>query len=117
MIWLSLALLGAVVGLGVAFTGLEGGFLLVPLLLMLGFSAEKVVGTSFFAMLLILLSGVVLHNRLANVDVSLGLLLGLGGVVGVQLGARLLEGVDTDIFRRAVAVLLMALAVYLFFKE
>jgi len=117
MVWLALLLAGAVVGLGVAFTGLEGGFLLTPLLLLLGFPAEKAAGTAVFAMLILLLAGVVTHNRLGNIDATMGLLLGLGGVAGAQLGARLLEGADTEVFRKAVAVLLAALAVHLFFRD
>ena len=34
-------IIGIVVGIGAAFTGLGGGFLVVPLLLILGFSAQK----------------------------------------------------------------------------
>lgn len=73
---------GVVVGVGAAFTGLGGGFLMVPLLLFLGFPAQKAVGTSFLAILIISISALVAHNRLANVDYRVGALLGAGGVIG-----------------------------------
>ncbi len=108
---------GVVVGVGAAFTGLGGGFLMVPLLLFLGFPAQKAVGTSFLAILIISISALVAHNRLANVDYRVGALLGAGGVIGAQVGARLVEHVSTGQFKRIFAVVLVALAGYLFFKK
>ncbi len=112
-----LAVVGVLIGIGASFSGLGGGFLVVPLLLLMGWSAQKAVGTSFLAILVISTSALIAHNKLANVDWKVGLALGLGGVIGAQLGARLLEGVPTDVFRRIFAVILAALAVYLFVKR
>ncbi len=110
-------LAGVLVGLGAAFTGLGGGFLMIPLLLFLGFPAQRAVGTSFLAILVISISALVAHGRLANVDWRVGILLGLGGVAGAQVGARLLEGVSTASFRRVFAVVLAGLAIYLFVQK
>jgi uncharacterized membrane protein YfcA len=44
---------GIVVGIGASFSGLGGGFLMIPLLLYAGYSAQKAVGTSFLAILVI----------------------------------------------------------------
>ena len=108
---------GVIVGIGASFTGLGGGFLIVPLLLLLGYPAQKAVGTSFLAILVISLSALVAHNRLANVDFRVGLLLGAGGIVGAQIGARLLEHVSTASFKRIFAAVLLGLAGYLFFQK
>jgi len=112
-----LVLAGVVIGLAAAFTGLGGGFLMVPLLLFLGFQAQKAVGTSFMAIVVISLSALVAHNKLANVDVRVGVLLGLGGIVGAQLGARLVEHVSTASFKKIFAAVLVGLALYLFVKR
>jgi hypothetical protein len=112
-----LAGLGVLVGIGASFTGLGGGFLMVPLLLFLGYPAQKAVGTSFLAILIISLSALAAQNRLANVDYRVGILLGVGGVLGAQLGARLLEHVSTASFKRIFACVLLGLAIYLFFKK
>jgi uncharacterized protein len=108
---------GVFVGMGASFTGLGGGFLMVPWLLFLGFTAQRAVGTSFLGILVIAVSALIAHGRMANIDYKYGLLLGLGGVIGAQIGARLLEDVSTDLFKKIFAVLLIVLAVYLFVKK
>jgi uncharacterized membrane protein YfcA len=112
-----MVVLGVGVGIGAAFSGLGGGFLMVPLLLVMGFSAQKAVGTSFLGIFVISVSALLAHNKLANVDWKMGLLLGVGGVLGAQVGARLVENVSTAQFKRIFAVILVGLAVYLFFKK
>ena len=108
--------LGLFVGIGASFTGLGGGFLMVPLLLFLSFSSQKAVGTSFLAILVISISALVAHNKLANIDYRAGILLGVGGILGAQIGARLVEHVSTANFKKIFALILVGLAAYLFFK-
>ena len=108
---------GLLVGMGASFTGLGGGFLMVPLLLFLGFTAQKAVGTSFVGILVIAISALIAHGKLANVDYKYGFLLGLGGIIGAQIGARLVENVPTDMFKKIFAVILIGLAMYLFVKK
>ena len=110
-------LAGVGVGIAASFSGLGGGFLMVPLLLVLGYSAQKAVGTSFMAILVISASALLAHNKLANVDYRTGILLGIGGIVGAQIGARLLEHVSTANFKKIFALVLIGLASYLFFKN
>lgn len=114
---IGLAALGVLVGIGASFSGLGGGFIMVPLLLFMGFTAQKAVGTSFLGILVISISALVAHNKFANVDYRAGLLLGLGGIAGAQLGALLVQQVSTDLFKKIFAVILAALAVYIFFKK
>ncbi|MGD9253428.1 MAG: sulfite exporter TauE/SafE family protein [Holophagae bacterium] len=108
---------GVLVGIGASFTGLGGGFLIVPLLLLLGYPAQKAVGTSFLAIVVISLSALLAHNKLANVDFRVGLLLGIGGIIGAQIGPRLLEHISTASFKRIFAAVLVGLATYLFFQK
>ena len=114
---LLLVVSGIVAGIGASFTGLGGGFLMIPLLLFLGFSAQKAVGTSFLAILVISISALIAHNKLSNVDYKLGILLGIGGIIGAQIGARLVEHVSTANFKKIFAVILVGLAAYLFVKK
>lgn len=114
---LVMAVLGIGVGIGASFTGLGGGFLMIPILLYMGFTAQKAVGTSFLAILVLSISALVAHGKLANVDYRAGALLGIGGIVGAQIGARLLQQVSTEGFKKIIALVLVGLAVYLFFKK
>ena len=112
-----LPLLGIVVGLAASFTGLGGGFLVVPVLVALGFSPQRAVGTSFAAILVISVSSLFGHARLEEVDWRAGLLLGLGGILGAQIGPRLLQGVPGPVFQKVFAVLLAGLAVWMFLRK
>jgi uncharacterized protein len=114
---LLMALFGIIVGLGASFTGLGGGFLMVPLLLFMGFTAQKAVGTSFLAILVISISALVAHGKLAHVDYKVGLFLGIGGIIGAQIGSRLIDYVSSGSFKKIFAGILVALAAYLFFQK
>jgi len=108
---------GIIVGIGASFSGLGGGFLMVPILLFLGYSAQKAVGTSFVAILVIAVSALIAHQKLNGVDFKAGILLGLGGIIGAQIGARLVQHVSLGSFKKIFATILVVLACYLFLKK
>ena len=112
-------MLAAGLGIGVfaSFAGLGGGLLMVPLLIYTGFSAQKAVGTSFIAILIISVSAIFTHNKLENIDWRTGLLLGMGGLIGAQIGAHLVEHVPTIYFRKIFAIIISVIAIYLFMKK
>jgi uncharacterized protein len=112
-----IGLFGIIVGLGASFSGLGGGFLMVPLLIFLGYSAQKAVGTSFLAILVISVSALVAHGRLAHVDYKTGIILGLGGIIGAQIGSRLIDYISTGSFKKILAGILVCLAAYLFIQK
>ena len=109
--------LGLVVGIGASFSGLGGGFLVVPLLIVLGYTPQRAVGTSFMAIVIISLSALFAHGKLEQVDYKMGLLLGLGGIIGAQVGSRLLQHVSGPVFNKIFAAILVALAVRMFFQK
>jgi uncharacterized membrane protein YfcA len=115
-VWI-LPILGIAVGIAASFTGLGGGFLVVPLLIGLGYTPQRAVGTSFAAILLVGLSSLFGHAKLAEVDWKSGLLLGVGGIVGAQLGPRLLQNVSGPAFQKLFAGVLLLLAVWMLFKK
>lgn len=112
-----LPFLGILVGVAASFTGLGGGFVVVPLLVAFGYTPQRAVGTSFAAILLIGVSSLAGHARLAEVDWKAGLLLGVGGVIGAQVGPRLLQNVPGSVFQKLFACVLLALAVWMFIKK
>ncbi len=109
--------LGILIGIAASFTGLGGGFIMVPLLVFLGFTAQKAVGTSFMAILIISTSALFAHGKLNHVDYRLGILIGLGGILGAQIGSRLVQYVPTDVFNKVFAIILVALAARMFFQK
>jgi uncharacterized membrane protein YfcA len=109
--------LGLLAGIGASFSGLGGGFLVVPLLVILGYTPQRAVGTSFMAIVIISLSALFAHGKLEQVDYKMGLLLGLGGIVGAQVGSRLLQHVSGPVFNKIFAAILVALAVRMFFQK
>jgi uncharacterized membrane protein YfcA len=107
-------LLGVLVGVAASFTGLGGGFVVVPLLIALGFAPQRAVGTSFVAIVIVSVASLFGHARLADVDWKAGALIGLGGIVGAQLGPRLLQNVSPAVFQKIFAGVLVVLAIWMY---
>ncbi len=108
---------GFFIGIAASFTGLGGGFLMVPLLVAMGYTAQRAVGTSFLAILIISVSAITAHAKLSNIDYKIAIALGIGGLIGAQIGPHLLEHVSTANFKKIFALLLVGLAAYLFFQK
>ena len=111
---ITLALVGIIVGILSSVSGLGGGFMIVPLLIFLGREAKLAVGTSFVFILVVAISSIIAHYRLGNVDIKTGLMLGLGGVIGAQIGPQILQNVSEQNFKRVFSVLLVITAVWMF---
>ena len=111
---ITLALVGVVVGILSSVSGLGGGFMIVPLLIFLGREAKLAVGTSFLFILVVAISSVISHYRLGNLDIKTGLTLGLGGIIGAQIGPQVLQYVSEQNFKRIFAVLLAITAAWIF---
>ncbi|MCL2790254.1 MAG: sulfite exporter TauE/SafE family protein [Desulfobulbus sp.] len=83
--------MGGVVGLLSGIFGVGGGFLMTPLLIMIGIpptvaaasDSNQIVGAST--------SGTLAHLRFGNVDVKMGLLLLVGGVIGGTGGVEVIK--------------------------
>jgi len=83
--------LGAIVGILSGIFGVGGGFLMTPLLIMIGIpptvaaasDSNQIVGAST--------SGTLAHYKMGNVDFKMGILLLIGGVIGGTLGVQLIK--------------------------
>ncbi len=85
--WL-LVLIGYVVGVLGGFFGVGGAFIATPALNMLGFPMAYAIGTDLAHIMGKSIFATVLHRRLGHVDLRAGVVLALGTVPGVELGAR-----------------------------
>jgi uncharacterized membrane protein YfcA len=83
--------LGGFVGLLSGIFGVGGGFLMTPLLIMFGIPATVAAASDSNQIVGASTSGTLAHWRLGNVDVKMGLLLLIGGVVGGTLGVQIIK--------------------------
>ncbi|WP_142849163.1 sulfite exporter TauE/SafE family protein [Telmatospirillum sp. J64-1] len=87
--------MGGAIGFMSGLFGVGGGFLMTPLLIFIGIPPAVAVGTGANQIVASSVSGVMAHWRRGNVDLKMGLLLVVGGLVGSTLGVflfRLLAG-------------------------
>ncbi len=111
---IALVLLGLLVGFLSSFSGLGGGFLVVPLLIYLGKKATMAVGTSLMVVFLVAISSLVSHSRMGNVDYKTAALIALGGILGAQLGPIILKNVPELVFKQIFSVILVGIGIWLF---
>jgi len=81
--------LGGGVGMLSGLFGVGGGFLMTPLLIFIGIPPAIAVATEANQIVASSVSGVLAHWRRGNVDVRMGLMLLLGGVIGSTAGVWL----------------------------
>ncbi len=83
--------LGGAVGLLSGIFGVGGGFLMTPLLIMMGIPATVAAASDSNQIVGASTSGTLAHFRLGNVDFQMGWLLLIGGVVGGTAGVQLIK--------------------------
>jgi uncharacterized membrane protein YfcA len=103
-------ILGLFVGLLAAIMGVGGGFLMVPAMIyLLRMPTNVVVGTSLFQIVFLTAATTVLHaSQNYNVDVTLAVLLMIGGVVGAQFGTVAGERLKGEQLRFLLAAFILA---------
>ena len=114
--------LGLLVGLLSGLFGVGGGFLMTPLLIMLGIPSTVAAATDSNQIVAASTSGTYAHWRVGNVDFKMGLMLlaggFLGGLVGVQLMKVLRTMGDADFVIKMTYVLMLgSVGTYMFFES
>ena len=109
--------IGIVVGVLSAIMGVGGGFLMLPAMIyILGMPTRVVVGTSLFQITFMSAFTTVMHAiENQTVDIVLGFILLLGGVVGAQIGTRLGAKLKADVLRILLSVMVLSISVKLAF--
>lgn len=110
--------LGLATGIFSGFLGVGGGFIMVPVLYMMGVPAATAVGTSLFTILLGSGAFGTFTYALSN-EVSLGAALAMlaGGSLGAQIGARATSYADVKRFRFLFALIMLLVAVSVALKQ
>jgi uncharacterized membrane protein YfcA len=110
-VWKSLAV-GLAGGLLSGFFGVGGGIVMVPLLVgVLHFGQHEAHASSLAAIFLIAVAAFAGYLSAGEVDLVVGVSLGLGGVVGSILGAQLMHRLSPNTLRGVFAVAMIVAGV------
>ena len=116
-------IIGLLVGFIAAIMGIGGAFILVPAMIyIIGMPTKLVPGTSLFATIFVSAIVTILHAfNYGSIDLILVAILILGSILGVQVGQKLGEHIDSSELKTLLAVLLLlvgiAIAYDTFFTE
>src|SRR3989338_932362 len=108
-------LVGYFVGTLSAIMGVGGGFIMIPAMIyLLRMPTNVVIGTSFFQIVFVAaLTGVMHSVENQAVDIVLGFLLVVGGVIGAQYGVRAAEKMPAEQLRALLAAILLLIGMRL----
>jgi len=105
---LLVALIGLAAGVLSGLFGIGGGVIIVPLLLLLGFSIQQAAGTTLAALLLpVGLFGAIQYWQAGQVNVLNAAMLAIGLLLGAYVGARLGLALPSEAVTRALGVMLV----------
>lgn len=114
---------GATVGLAVGITGVGGGSLMTPLLLLFGFPPNVAIGTDLLYAAITKSGGIVSHQKQKNIDWSLVIRLALGSVPAAIVTSLalhfLFDGAEdyTHILTLSLGIMLVFTSCVLFFRQ
>ena len=87
MFWINALIAGLVMGFLSGLLGIGGGTVIVPALLYIfHLTMKEAIGTSLFIILFASLSGFIAHRQKRQVNLKLGLTLGIAGMAGAVMG-------------------------------
>lgn len=89
-----LVLIGIAAGLLGGGLGVGGGMILVPLLVFVGLGRHQAHATSLAAIVLIAVAGAASFGASGEIDISVGVTVGLGGLIGSVFGASVMHRVS-----------------------
>jgi uncharacterized membrane protein YfcA len=112
--WAAVAAAGLAIGALTGFLGVGGGFLVVPLLVLLfGLAMPEAIGTSLLVIALVSSAGFAAHIATGEVDWPVAGALAAGGTAGALAGSRLGERLGGRRLELAFAGLLVVVAAFL----
>ena len=100
-----------------SFAGVGGGFLLTPILVYaFGFPVAVATATSVMAISIYAAAGAITHGFLGNISTTVAAAVGLGAIVGGQLGVRLSRKFNSRWVMCMLALVLVAFGLQLLFR-
>lgn len=108
-----LLLIGLAAGLLGGGLGVGGGIILVPLLIVVGIGRHQAHATSLAAIVFIAASGAMSFGLSGEIDLGIGVTVGIGGVLGSIVGASVMHRVSPRALTIVFGVILLIAAVRL----
>ena len=117
----TLILLGFTVGVIGGFFGIGGAFIVTPALNVFGFPIAYAIGTDMAHIAGSSIVSTAKHRKFGNVDVRLGVLMIIGTIIGIELGATLIMWLERigrigPIVRTTYVILLFGLGFYMLYE-
>jgi len=104
--------IGFALGIVSGLLGAGGGInFLIVLLFVVKLPLHKAIGTSTFIMAITALSGAIGHGARGNIDLTVGLIVGVGTIIGGLAGARYANRVSEKILGRVTGVIFIGLGI------
>jgi uncharacterized protein len=114
---LSNTLTGSLAGLVAGLVGVGGGAIMVPLqMLLLGETIKVAIQTSLGVVVLTAISATIGHSINSHVLFSQGIILGIGGLLGAQLGTRYLPKLPDPVVSNLFRLTLCLISIYSFIQ-
>ncbi|MGL5943983.1 MAG: sulfite exporter TauE/SafE family protein [Waterburya sp.] len=108
---------GSIAGFLAGLLGVGGGTIMVPLqMLLLDEEIKVAIRTSLGVIVMTTISACIFHAVEGNVLYVPGLILGVGGILGTQVGARVLPKLPDSIVSKIFAFFLVTMAVFNFWQ-
>ena len=106
-------IIGLIVGFIAAIMGIGGAFILVPAMIyIIGMPTKLIPGTSLFVTIFISAIVTALHAfNYGSIDLILVSMLILGSIIGVQVGQKLGERIDSSELKALLAILLLGVGI------
>lgn len=109
-------IIGVIAGIFSGLMGVGGGSIIVPaLVIFYSFSQHLAQGVSLGVIIPTAIIGAYAYYKKGKVEVKTGMLLAVGSVVGVIIGAQIAKMLPSDVLRRVFGLFALFLAVRLFY--
>ncbi|WP_377713074.1 sulfite exporter TauE/SafE family protein [Pseudofulvibacter geojedonensis] len=113
-----LVLIGLAAGTLSGVLGIGGGVIMVPLLLLLGFSQHQAQGTSLAAMLPpVTLLAALAYAKEGHVDWKMALVISAAFIIGGLFGSKIATAIDEKMLRKIFGVLMLIISIKMIFGK
>lgn len=116
--FIMLLAIGLIAGMLSGLIGIGGGIIMVPMLVLMGFSQHQAQGTSLAALLPpVTLLAVLNYHQAGNINWKYAIVISLFFIVGSYFGSKIAININEKVLRKIFAVILLLVAGKMFFGK